>query len=274
MKILTILFLAYIIILSFIPLMHQWFVAQSNWLGYGTGAYAYQSPSYFVLFNDPYDGSSKPNIHVNPSFAPNDRISILEFSDWTSYVDGHNLFNDFNVTIRASGNLLDATYTRSELVLHKYVTLTSSDVEVKIIANREVTAHIEMWKWVMTSVNGATITNTMKPTVLPTSATINFTFNDQSLNATGLGEILLSRVPTQIEVWPFENGFNRVTVDFINSEMTFSVSGSITTPGRVSWSYGDLPYAYPLIAITVVAVYLLVEHYGQKSKDHPRSPHR
>jgi len=272
MKIVTIFFIVYVVALSFIPLVQQLFIAQSSWLGYGTGAYAYQSPSYFVLFNDPYDGSSKPNIHVNPSFAPNVRISIVEFSDWTSYVDGFNLFNDFNVTIRASadGKTLDAAYTRPGLILHKLIELSSNTVQVKIIANKEINAHIELWKWIMTSVNNVTAASTAKPTVIPTSTNINFTFNDQSSNAIGIGEISLSRVPTQIEVWPFENGFNRVSVDFINSEMTFTVSGSIINPGEVSWSYGDLVYALPVIAIITVTVYLLVEHYGEKNKDRTR----
>jgi len=275
MKVLTVLFIVYVIVLSFIPLVHQMFVAQSSWLGYGTGAYAYQSPSYFVLFNDPYDGSSKPNIHVNPSSAPNDRISILEFSDWTSYVDGFNLFNDFNVTIRASvdGKVLDATYTRPGLTLHKLIDLSSDSVEVKMIANKEINAHIELWKWVMTSVN--TISTASKPTVIPTSTSINFTFDDQSLNAIGEGQIILSRIPTQIEIWPFEDGFNRVTVDFINSEMTFTVSGSITQPGQVNWNYADLPYVLPIIAIIVVTSYLLLaKRYGQEDKNRPSRTRR
>ena len=275
MKILTVFFIVYVVLLSFVPLIHQLYVAQSSWLGYGTGAYAYQSPSYFVLFNDPYDGSSKPNIHVNPSAAPNERISILEFSDWTSYVDGYNLFNDFNVTIRTSpdGKTLDATYTRPQLTLHKLIELTSDAVQVKMIANKEVNAHVELWKWIMTSVN--TIATTSKPTMIPITTSINFTFNDQSLNATGLGEITLSRSPTQIEIWPFENGFNRLTVDFINSEMTFTVSGSIIQPGQVSWGYGDLPYVLPVIAIAVVTSYLLLaKRYGQENKDHPSRSHR
>ena len=275
MKILTIFFIVYVIVLSFVPLVHQVFIAQSSWLGYGTGAYAYQSPSYFVLFNDPYDGSSKPNIHVNPSSAPNDRISIVEFSDWTSYVDGFNLFNDFNVTIRASGDgkILDATYTRPGLALHKLIDLSSGAVQVKMVASKEINAHVELWKWVMTSVNA--ISTASKPTVIPTSTSINFTFNDQSLNAIGEGEISLSRIPTQIEIWPFENGFNRVTVDFINSEMTFTVSGSITQPGQVSWSYADLPYVLPVIAIVVVTGYLLLaERYGKERKDRPSRTRR
>jgi len=88
---LTLFFAIYIIAMSFIPLLHDTLIAQGRWLGYGTGAYQYQSQSYFVLFNDPYDGSSKPHIHVNPSFAPASRISLIEFSDWTSWVNGHNL---------------------------------------------------------------------------------------------------------------------------------------------------------------------------------------
>ena len=177
MKIVTIFFIVYVIALSFIPLVQQFFIAQSSWLGYGTGAYAYQSPSYFVLFNDPYDGSSKPNIHVNPSFAPSERISIVEFSDWTSYVDGFNLFNDFNVTIRTSidGKTLDVTYTRPELVLHKLIELFSNTVQVKMIANKEINAHVELWKWIMTSVNNFTAATAPKPTVIPTSTTISRT---------------------------------------------------------------------------------------------------
>ena len=92
---LTLFFVIYIIALSFIPLLHDTLLGQERWLGYGTGAYQYQSRNYFVLFNDPYDGSSKPHIHVSPSFAPASRISLVEFSDWTSWVNDHNLFNEF-----------------------------------------------------------------------------------------------------------------------------------------------------------------------------------
>jgi hypothetical protein len=277
MKSLTAFIVVYTITLSFIPLIHQTLIAQSSWLGYGTGAYAFQSPSYFVLFNDPYDGSSKPNIHANPSFAPNERISLVEFSDWTSYVDGYNLFNDFNVTIRASRKVLDATYMRPGLTLHKFIDLSSPDsVIVKFVANREVSAHFEMWKWVLTSVNGITVREAPKPTVIPISTNISFAFKDQTQNAIGSGEIILSRVPSQIEVWPFEDGFNRVTVDFINSEMTFSVSGFVAKGAQAisTWNYADLPYVLPAIAILVVSIYLLVEKHGRKNKARTRGPRR
>ena len=277
MKSLTTFIVVYIIALSFIPLIHQTFIAQSSWLGYGTGAYAFQSPNYFVLFNDPYDGSSKPNIHVNPSFAPNERISLVEFSDWTSYVNGYNLFNDFNVTIRASGKILDATYMRPGLTLHKFIDLSSpGSVIVKFVANREVSAHFEMWKWILTSVNGVTVSEAPKPTVIAITTNISFAFNDQTQHAVGSGEITLSRVPSQIEVFPFENGFNRVTVDFVNSEMTFGVSGFVAEGAEAisTWNYADLPYVLPSIAILMVAIYLLVERHGRKNKAHTHRPHR
>ena len=274
---LTTFFVVYIVALSFIPLVHQTFVAQSTWLGYGVGAYAFQSPSYFVLFNDPYDGSSKPNIHVNPSSAPNERISLIEFSDWTSYVDGYNLFNDFNVTIRTistTPKTLNVTYTGHGLVIHKFVDVPSGNyVSVKIVANKEMTAHIEMWKWVFTSVNGVTVTAAPKPTLLPISQNINLTFFDQSSGVSGTGSVKMSRVPSQIEVWPFENGFNRVTVDFINSEMEFTVSGSVggSQQSFPTWSYTDIPYVLPIVAIAVVSLYLLlVEKHGKKNKARSR----
>lgn len=267
---LTIFFVVYVVALSFVPLIHQTFVAQSRWLGYGLGAYAFQSPSYFVLFNDPYDGSSKPNIHINPSFAPNERISLVEFSDWTSYVNGYNLFNDFNVTIGTSPKALDVTYTGHGLVVHKFVDIPTGDyVSVKIVANKEINVHIEMWKWVLTSVNGVTVTTAAKPTLLPISQNLDLTFLDQSLGVAGSGSVKMSRVPSQIEVWPFENGFNRITVDYVNSEMEFTVSGSVggSQQPSATWSYADLPFVLPVIAIGAVFVYLLlVERHGKKSK--------
>jgi hypothetical protein len=263
-------FVVYVVALSFVPLIHQTFVAQSAWLGYGLGAFAFQGPHYFVLFNDPYDGSSKPNIHVNPSFAPNERISLLEFSDWTSYVDGYNLFDDFNVTISASGLTLSVTYTGHGLTIHKSVEiLPTGSVVVEMIANKEINAHIEMWKWLLTSVNGVTIKTAPKPTTLPISQNIAFTFHDQTFGVTGNGSVQLSRIPTQIEVWPFQDGFNRVTVDYINSEMAFSVSGLVSgeQQGFPVWTYTDIPYVLPIIAIAAVSVYLFVaEYYGPKNK--------
>ena len=278
LSLLTVFFLVYVVALSFIPLIHQTYVAQSSWLGYGTGAYSFQGPSYFVLFNDPYDGSSKPNVHLNPSFAPNERISLVEFSDWTSYVDGYNMFNDFNVTIRTfSPTVLNVTYTRPGLVLHKYIDGSSPDqITVKFIANKEVVAHFELWKWLMTKVNGVTIAEASKPTFIPNSTTISYTFLDQSTQVTGQGQIVLSRVPNQVEVWPFENGFNRVSIDFINSETTFTVSGSVDNVNQPFplWSYNDLAYVFPIVAIAVVVIFLGLERRGQKSKARTSSPGR
>lgn len=272
---LTTFFVIYIVGMSFVPLIHQTLLSRNTWLGYGTGAYALQSQRYFILFNDPYDGSSKPNIHINPSFAPNARISLVEFSDWTSWVDGFNLFNDFNVTMRGNQQVLDVTYTRPGITLHKFIQVSpdGNAVTVKLVANKELTAHLELWKWVMSSVNGISAARVSKPTVIPTGTMVNYTYRYQALNALGSGRILLSRVPTQIEIWPFENGFNKITVDFINSEMSLTVSGSIstaTTPPFV-WDYSDLPYVLPVVAILVIAVYLLVARYGKQKKGRSRS---
>ncbi|MGA8855966.1 MAG: hypothetical protein WB643_02250 [Candidatus Bathyarchaeia archaeon] len=271
---LTTFFVLYVVALSFIPLIHQTFIAQSRWLGYGLGAYAFQSPSYFVLFNDPYDGSSKPNIHINPSLVPNERISLIEFSDWTSYVNGYNLFNDFNVSIGTSPKALDVTYTGHGLVIHKSVEVPTGDyVSVKIVANKEIAVHIEMWKWVFTSVNGVNVTTAPKPTVLPISQNLDLTFLDQSSGVTGSGSVKMSRVPSQIEVWPFENGFNRITVDYVNSEMEFAVSGSVGSNQQPfpTWNYTDLPYVLPIVAIAAVCLYLLlVEKHGKKNKARSR----
>jgi hypothetical protein len=266
---LTLFFAIYIIALSFVPLLHDTLIAQSRWLGYGTGAYQYQNQNYFVLFNDPYDGSSKPHIHVNPSFAPAARISLLEFSDWTSWVNDHNLFNEFDVTMRADPRILDVTYTRPETVIHKYVEVTWDSVKVTLQSEKEFSAHLEMWRWVMTSINGISIKDTTKRLAIPLTTSVEFTFEDERLQGLGCGRILMSAMPSNIEIWPHEKGFNRITIDFVNSMMSFTVSGSMEAVGTPSlpWSYALLPYVMPMVAITVVALYLLVGKYGRALKN-------
>jgi hypothetical protein len=259
----------YIVALSFVPLIHDTLLAQSKWLGYGTGAYQYQNQRYFVLFNDPYDGSSKPHIHVNPGFAPASRISLVEFSDWTSWVNDHNLFNEFNVTMRADSQTLDVTYIRPELVIHKYITISPDAVTVTLQSEKEFTAHIEMWRWVMSSINGISISDVTKPLVIPSTSLIEFTFSDEPLPGVGRGRIVMSAVPSQVEIWPHQTGFNKITVDFVNSMMSFTVSGSMETVGTPApnWNYALLPYVLPVVSVTVVALYLLVDRYGRTIKN-------
>jgi hypothetical protein len=265
----TVFFAVYIISLSFVPLVHDTLLGRNVWLGYGTGAYAFQSEHYFVLFNDPYDGSSKPHVQINPDYAPNDRIPLIEFSDWTSWVDGFNFFNDFNVTIRPNQQTLDVTYTRPGILLHKFVTASPSSITVKLVSEKEFTAHLELWRWVMTSVNGMSIKDAPKPVQIPSTTQIVFTFQDDRLQSQGTAKIVLSRVPVQIMIWPYENGFNKITIDFVNSEMSLTVSGSMTPVGRTypEWNYSDLSYVLPVVAVLVVAVYLLVDKHGKTHKD-------
>jgi len=266
---LTVFFAVYIIALSFIPLVHDTMLAQGRWIGYGTGAYEYQNQRYFVLFNDPYDGSSKPHIHVNPDFAPAARISLLEFSDWTSWVNDHNFFNEFNATVRTNPRELDVTYARPEIVIHKLIEVSSESVKVTLTSDQEFRAHLEIWRWVMSSINGISIKDTPKPLVIAPTTRIEFTFEDERLQSIGRGSILLSAPPVEVEIWPHEKGFNRISIDFVNSEMSFTVSGSMQAVGTSSltWSYALLPYVLPLVAIGVVALYLLVDKYGRTLKN-------
>lgn len=266
---LTVLFVVYVIALSFIPLIHDTLLAQQRWMGYGTGAYEYQNQRYFILFNDPYDGSSKPHIHVNPDFAPAARISLLEFSDWTSWLDDYNLFNEFNVTVRTNPSTLDVTYTRPEIVVHKFVEVSPGAVKVTLTSDKEFKAHLELWRWVMTSVNGLSIRDAPKPLVIARTQVIEFTFEEERPQSVGRGTITLSAPPSQVEIWPHENGFNRITFDFVNSEMSFTVSGSMEPVGNPAptWNYDLLRYVLPVIALSVVAVYLLVERYGRTLKN-------
>ncbi len=275
---LSLFFMVYVVGLSFIPLIHQVFLGENRWSGYGTGAYAFQSQQYYVLFNDPSDGSSKPNIHINPSFAPNARISLAEFSDWTSWVNGYNLFNDFNATIRTDQRFLDITYTRPGTTMHKFIGVSpdGTSVTVKLTSDKEFAAHLEIWKWVMTSINGYSIKQAPKPFVIGNTTMISYSFPYQPLNAIATVGLSLSRVPSQIEIWPFEDGFNKITVDFVNSEMALTVQGTMVTTGGYGfeWSYTDLPYVLPLVAIFVVALFLLVGKYGKHKKHRPRRSSR
>lgn len=268
-SVLTAFFAVYIVALSFVPLVHDTLLAQNSWVGYGTGAYAFQSQHYFVLFNDPFDGSSKPHIHLNPDFAPAARISLLEFSDWTSWVNEFNLFNEFNVTVRTDSRKLNVTYTRPEIVIHKILEVSADSVKVTLKSDKVFKAHLEVWRWVMTSVNGMSIKDVLKPVAIPSTTLIEFTFEEQRPQSLGHGSIKLSAPTGEIKIWPHEKGFNKISIDVVNTIMTFTVAGSMEAVGTPSptWSYADLPYALPVVAISVVALYLLVDKYGRTFKN-------
>jgi hypothetical protein len=184
--------------------------------------------------------------------------------------------NDFNATIRAERQVLDITYTRPGITIHKFIqeSADGKEVTVKMISDQEFTAHLELWKWVMSSVNGYTIQQAPKPFVIGNTTAINYLFPYQPLNAVAQVNISLSRIPIQVEIWPFEEGFNKVTVDFVNSEMTLTVRGAISTTGGYgfNWSYDELPYVLPIVAILVVVVFLLAQRHGKDKKHSARSP--
>ena len=121
----------------------------------------------------------------------------------------------------------------------------------------------------MTSINGMSIEDVAKPLVIPPTRSIEYTFEDERLQSVGHGIIILSATPSQIQIWPHEKGFNRITFDFVNSEMSFTVSGSMEAIGTpaLTWSYALLPYVLPVVATLVVALYLLVEKYGRTLKN-------
>jgi len=266
---LLVFFAVYIIALSFIPLIHNVLLAQERWVGYGNGAYAFQTESYFVLFNDPYDGSSKPHIQLNPPFAPAARISLLEFSDWTSWVNEYNLFNEFNVTMRASQRVLNATYSRPDVMIYKLVEVSSDAVKVTLRSDTVFKAHLELWRWVMTSVNGISIKDAPKPLAIAPTKVIEFAFEEERLQSVGHGRITLSAFTGEIKIWPHEKGFNKISIDIVNTNMTLTVAGSMEPIGTPSptWSYGDLPYVFPVVAISLVALYLVVERHGRTHKN-------
>lgn len=307
--VLTAFFIVYIIGLSFIPIIHDATLAEARWVGYGTGAYQYQNQRYYVLFNDPYDGSSKPHIHLSPDFAPAARVPLLEFSDWTSYVNEHNLFNEFNATVQATEQMLNVTYVGpinvtyvGPIVVHKLVEMSPSFVNVTLYSEKEFKGHIEIWRWVMTSVNGIYINETVKPDKLiikseeeeepppkgveikPTIK-IGFTFEDERLQSVGMGNITLNALPREVWIWPHQKGFNKISIDFKEKSISAIITGMINRTETVTqtatatgtatgsatssqgWSYVLLRSVLPLVAVSVIVLYLLVDRFGGTLKD-------
>jgi hypothetical protein len=267
---LTAFFALYVIALSFIPLVHNMLLGQDEWIGYDDGAYVFHSPQYFVLFNEPYDGSSKPQIYLSPAFAPAAQISLIEFSDSASWIGEHNLFNEFNVTVRTTPGALVVTYSRSEIVIQKTVEVTADGIKVTLESDTEFTTHIELYRWVMKSVNGIQIDDTPRPLDIAPAKLIGFEFEDQTLQSMGRGAIVLSSLPAGVKIWPHGNGFNKISIDFTNRKMEFTVSGSMEMRGAPSaaWSPVYIPYVLPVVAISTVALYLLVDKHGRTRTNH------
>ena len=98
------------------------------------------------------------------------------------------------------------TYTGFGTVIQKSVNVSPDGVNITLRSDKEFKAHIELWRWVMTSINRVSVKDVSNATSIAATKSIGFMFDVPSPQGLGRGSVLMSTAPTEIKIWPYREG--------------------------------------------------------------------
>jgi len=241
------LFVAYVIALSLIPL-----IPLRGWQGYGpSGEFYYTGDKIHIRYNDPSFGNDKPHIFVAESGRT---ISLIEVSGYNSYVNGKNLYYDFDKKTRVVDNKLVVFHTSPNLFIVQEIIPMDDSVRIVYRCNCTMNMTLTLWRWTYESVAGfdRPVTRELDP-----SNVIPFSVADGG--RIYKAQLLLSPTPRHIEISGIvPDGLNKITLELVGDEIVIDVV--LVGATDVGWipalDVRDSKYLYPMIA-TVSSVFYL-----------------
>ena len=252
------LFLAFIITISFVPLLPL-----TGWQGYGPGGeYTYTAQSYFFRYNDSTFGNDKPKIFLRDQ--GND-ISIIEVSDQGSFVDGRIIYSTFSTKTRLIDGLLTIHYDSKDLKFTKIVQPLDDGVQINYIFDKNTILEVSLWRWFFESIESfdRVVTRSLEP-----SEVIDFTIVERGTLYEG--EIQFTTIPKNVTISGEGLGLNKITVLLEGKELSFSVRVTTSTSFNPinNLNLNDSRFLYPLIGIGASLVYLRLRiSYDRKLLD-------
>ena len=252
------LFLAFVITISFIPLLPL-----TGWQGYGPGGeFTYTTQSYFFRYNDPTFGNDKPMFFLKDQGRD---ISIIEVSDQGSLVDGRVIYGNFSTKTRLVDGLLTIHYDSGDLKFTKIVQPLEDGVQVKYIFDNTTTLEVTLWRWFFDSIESfdRPVTRPLEP-----SEVINFTILDRGTIYEG--EIQFTTIPTNVTISGESFGLNKITVVLEGKELSIAVRVSTSTSFNPinNLNLNDSRFLYPLIGVAASLVYLRLRiSYDRKLRE-------
>jgi hypothetical protein len=255
LRLLDYIFTCLVILVSLIPLLPL-----RGWQGYdGLGGFYYTGNLVRLRYNDLSLGNDKPHVFIVDAGRP---ISLIEFSDDDSYVNGCNIYANFATRAKLEGGRLLVLYESAEMSFIKVVEPGEDYVKVTYASNQTMKLNLTLWRWYFSSVGpfSMPITKSLDP-----CRALNFSVAEGG--KTYVAQASWEPMPEKITVSgvPGE-GLNKVTLDFTAKEVTVEIK--LLSPEGLSrlivLDMRGSEYLYPIIAITMSSLYLLMRHIALK----------
>ena len=254
-----ILFVALIISLSFAPL-----ICARGWDGRAPRTFVYQDETYYVKYSDEAVSTDKPHIFLLEGWPIKSLIDVVELSDHQSFVNGLNLYEDFESHGRLMDDGLTIVFSGSSTMLTKSITVTDEEVIVKYESDQPVELRLTLWRWYFSAVEGSDYRGMLLPLKVEPKKTLNFEFIDGG--QTYRGVVKLSDEPLNVEVCRDSIGLNKIIIDYVGSHLSIGIA--LDETGRYSFKIAkDL--LYPLMSIFSGLAYLGVRRYAFMVKIRP-----
>lgn len=251
LKLLDYLFAFFVISVSLTPILPL-----RGWQGYGPlGEFYYTGDLIQLRYNDPSLGNDKPHVFVADAGRP---VSLIEFSDHNSYVNGANVYTNFTAKTRLDGVRLKAFYNSSFMSFVKTVEPRSHCVKVAYMFNQTAALSLTLWRWYFSSVGpfNMPITRSLKP-----DNVLNFSIAESGKVYSA--QLSLSPRPENVTVsGVLGEGVNKIVLDFKAENVTVEVK--LLNPQSLSIFFTidvrESRYLYPIIAIALSSIYLWLKN--------------
>jgi hypothetical protein len=244
------LFILYVIVISFTPLLPL-----HGWQGYiPAGEFYYTGERIHIRYNDqgsPYD---KPHIFIADAGRT---INLLEFSGHHSAVNGSNFYLDFSTKTRLLGSKLLIFYNSPSISFVQVVEPSNGNVRVKYTCNCTMELTLTLWRRYFSSIDDfdRPVTRSLKPA---DELTIKVTEGGKTYKAL----LVFSPTPKEVKIsGEIPHGLNKITLRFIGREISINL-----VLHDAASDAGWIPlidirggnYLYPVTAVVASMLYLMI----------------
>jgi len=253
-----VLFVVLVISLSLTP-----FICRRGWDGQAPGTFVYQDETYYVKYSDDTIRTDKPHIFILEGWPIKSLVDVVELSDHQSFVNGLNLYEDFESHERLMDNGLTVFYSGSPQLM-KSITVTDEGVIVRYESDQPIELRLTLWRWYFSSVEGNDYRGMPLPLKVEPKETLSFEFKDRGQIYGGV--LRLSDKPLNIEVCRDLNGLNKIIIHYVGSNLSIKMS---LDNASQSLKIANKNLPYPLISVFFGLVYLWVRRYAFLVKIRP-----
>jgi hypothetical protein len=257
LRLLDYLFACFVISVSLTPLLPL-----RGWQGYGpSGEFYYTGDLIQLRYNDPSFGNDKPQVFIVDAGRP---ISLIEFSDHNSYVNGCNVYVNFTARTRLEDGKLRVLYRSAEMSFIKVVEPGRDYVKVTYASNQTMRLNLTLWRWYFSSIGPFSMPITRS---LDSCRALNFSVAEGG--RTYAAQISWKPTPQKIMVsGVIGGGLNKIALDFTAREVTVELKPLSPTgfSQLLVLDVRESKYLYPIIAVAASSLYLWLKHLALKRR--------